>query len=356
MNILFATERRIDAGSIQALANYVRVGRKFGHLLAVYGSPDPRFPDVSFSTDPAAFDHVVFIFESRLSWLSGLQLARLLTIVPRSRRVILDADGMYNPMLTLDGYDRNHATEHDQERWTAACDALAHRIVQPTLWPRQPGVQPLLFYGYDSDACVRRSHVKRVDVMHVAHNWWRWREVSERLLPAIERARDGLGEICFVGMWWDAPPSWAAAIGQEAAFGLDAGRLRELRIRTLPAVPYRDVIATMSTARVNIMTQRPLLRRLGLVTSKYFEIFAADTVPLVMLEPAHAEQVYGPAGRELALHDDIGGKLIDALERPRKYQALVQAVRRHLTAHHSYERRLQDLLTMLDGGQQGTVG
>ena len=354
MNILFVMERRIDAGSIQALANYIQVGKEFGHTIAIYGNSDSQFPEIYFSNDLAAFDYVIFIFESRLNWGSGLQLAHLLTVVPRSRRVVLDADGMYNPVLRLDGYDRNHANEPDRRRWAAAYEAVADRIVQPTLWPRQPQVQSLLFYGYDSQiqATAARDHEKRVDIMHLGHNWWRWREVSERLLPAVERIREGIGEICFVGLWWDASPAWAAASGQEEAFCVDSHRLRELRIHVLPAVPYRDVISTMSTARVNIMTQRPLFRRLGIVTSKYFEIFAADTLPLVMLDPEHAVKIYGPCGRELALHDDIAGKLVDVLEHPKKYQEAVHAVRRHLRTHHSYERRLHELLEMLDGRHQ----
>jgi hypothetical protein len=172
----------------------------------------------------------------------------------------------------------------------------------------------------------------------------------------MERTRESLGEICFVGLWWDAPPAWAAAVGQEDAFRVDPQRLRELGIRVLPAVPYCDVISTMSAARINIMTQRPLFRWLGLVTSKYFEIFSAETLPLVMLEPEHAERIYGPSGRDLALHGDIGSKLIDVLERPKKYQEAVQAVRRHLTTHHSYERRLHELLEMLDGHQPAVRG
>jgi len=116
-------------------------------------------------------------------------------------------------------------------------------------------------------------------------------------------------------------------------------------------VPYHDVISTMSKARINIMTQRPLFRRLGLVTSKYFEIFSADTLPLIMIDPEHAERIYGPSGRDLVLHDDIASKLIDVLEQPKKYQEAVQAVRQHLTAHHSYERRLYELIDMLAGHQ-----
>ncbi|MGH2355921.1 MAG: hypothetical protein ACRDJN_30310, partial [Chloroflexota bacterium] len=74
--------------------------------------------------------------------------------------------------------------------------------------------------------------------------------------------------------------------------------------------------------------------------------------PLVMLEPDHAELVYGPAGRELALHDGltegIGAKLVDVLRRPAHYRAVVEAVRRHLAAHHSYLHRIQELVAALE--------
>jgi len=350
MNVLFAIERRVDAGSIYSLAKYVRAGKKFGHRFAIYGNPDPRFPDFIFSDELRVFDFVVFIFESRLRWMSGLQLAYLLTKVSRSRRVIFDADGMNNQSLVLDDYDRNHTTEGARERWLASYAALADRIFQPTLQPQERSVQPLLFYGYDAPVCNRRGDAKSVDIMHLGHNWWRWRELSERLLPAIERVRGQIDKICFVGLWWDAPPDWAARIGQGDAFRVDPRLLRQLGIRTRPPVPYHDVIQTMSTARINIMTQRPVFRRLGLLTSKYFEIFEADTIPLVMLEPDHAARVYGPAGRELALHDGIADKLIDVLARPERYQAHVDAVRQHLAVHHSYERRVQELVEALDYG------
>src|SRR5262245_43076935 len=103
MNILFVIERRIDAGSIHALAKYVRAGEKFGHKLAIFGTPDQRFPEFIFTTELHVFDFVIFIFESSLNWMSGLQLTYLLTKVSRSRRVIFDADGMYNPTFVFDG-------------------------------------------------------------------------------------------------------------------------------------------------------------------------------------------------------------------------------------------------------------
>src|SRR5215471_15060369 len=88
MNILFAVEQRVDAGSIYALAKYVLAGKKFGHRCAIYGNPDSRFPDFIFSTELRAFDFVVFIFESKLKWISGLQLAYLLTKVWRARAMV----------------------------------------------------------------------------------------------------------------------------------------------------------------------------------------------------------------------------------------------------------------------------
>jgi hypothetical protein len=171
--------------------------------------------------------------------------------------------------------------------------------------------------------------------------------VSTELLPAIEQARAHLGKVCFIGSWWDAVPVGAAELGIQAAFGTDPDWLRRLRIEVKPAVPYTEVARVMSTGRVNVMTQRPLFARLGLLTSKYFEIFAADTVPLVMLEPDQAASVYGPAGRELALHGEVANKLLDVLRRPRKYGEIVDEVRRHLAAHHSYRNRVQELVAAL---------
>ncbi len=72
--------------------------------------------------------------------------------------------------------------------------------------------------------------------------------------------------------------------GPQAAFRSDAERFRRLRIRTEPSVMYTDVIRTMSTARINIFTQRPVLHHLKHLTLKYFEIFYADTIPLLMLD------------------------------------------------------------------------
>src|SRR5262245_27177039 len=107
MKILLAMDRRVDRGSIQAAANYGRAGDDLGHVIALYGHANPAFPDLRFSTDLRAFDYVVFLVESWRHWMSGLRMPRLLGEVPRQRRAILDADGMYNPIICVDDYDRN---------------------------------------------------------------------------------------------------------------------------------------------------------------------------------------------------------------------------------------------------------
>src|SRR5215210_6337387 len=114
MKILFVMQKRVDAGSIQAAANYTRVGDELGHTIAIYGRPDPSFPGVRFSAELSGFDRVVFIYESKLHWMSKLQMTRLLAAVPRRRRAVLDADGMYNQMITVDGYDRNHWSDDER--------------------------------------------------------------------------------------------------------------------------------------------------------------------------------------------------------------------------------------------------
>jgi hypothetical protein len=367
MKILFFLDKWVNRGSIQAVANYVLAGAELGHVVAVYGQRDPAFPGLRFSAKIDAFDYAVLIFESGLDWLSALRLPRLFAGMPRERRVVLDADGMYNPATCIHGYDRNHVDEDARQRWLAHFQALSDRVAQPTFALREPAVDPLPFYGYDAgnarecnaEHADRGRRPKRWDVLHVGHNWWRWREVSQLLLPALEQARPHIGKAAFLGSWWETPPAGARELGLETAFEVDPGRFRRLGIEVCPAVPYTEVITAMSRSRVNIMTQRPLFRSLRLLTSKYFEIFSADTIPLVVLDADHAESVYGPAGRELTLDPEgAAEKIVDALARPRYYRDVVEEVRRHLVEHHSYRRRMEELTTLLGSGVSagGAVG
>ena len=350
MKVLLVMKHRGDAGNTHAVANYMRLAPRFGHSVAIFGTPLWYVPELQFSTDIRSFDRVVYIYESELYRIERMNEAVILAKFPRQHRLIMDTDGMYNPVVVVDGYDFNHASEAERARWIAHLDALGDRIIQTTIAPPlDPRVQAMAFYGYNPalQTPPTASPAKQFDILHVGHNWWRWREVARDLLPAFEEIRAEVGRIGFIGLWWDAPPAEGLAAGPEEAFRSDPERFRRLGIETPRAVLYHDVIHTMSTARINIMTQRPVLRRLKHLTLKYFEIFCADTIPLLMLDADHAEAVYGPAGRELSLPGAVARKLLDALRRPDHYRAVVEDVRRHLVANFSYDRRVEELFAVL---------
>jgi hypothetical protein len=66
-----------------------------------------------------------------------------------------------------------------------------------------------------------------------------------------------------------------------------------------------------------------------------------------MLDTDLAVAVYGPAARELTLPGRVAEKLLDALRRPAYYRDIVEEVRRHLTKHHLYHRRVEELVAAL---------
>lgn len=351
MNILFVMKHRGNAGSTHAVANYMRLAPSFGHSVAIFGAPIWYIPDLQFSMEIEDFDRVVYLFETVRYSVPPMQQTIMLDRFPRAHRLIVDTDGMYQDLVQFDGYDANHASEASRLDWIADMDALGERVVH-TVSGRSTFAKAsaLPFFGYDTalEADPAATPPKQWDILHVGHNWWRWREVERELLPAFARIRDRVGRIGFLGLWWDWPPAEGPAAGPANAFLSDPYAFRRLRIETPQAVNYTDVIKTMSSSRINILTQRPLLRHLKHLTLKYFEIFCADTIPLLMLDGDHAEDVYGPAARELTLPGRAAEKIMDALENEAKYRAIVADVRDHLRAHHDYGTRARELFDLLE--------
>lgn len=360
MKILFVIEPRLNAGNMHAIANYSRIGAELGHTIAFYGPPQPismhglylssALPPPQFSTDVRAFDRIIYLFESKLYRVPRLQEVTLLASIPRHHRYVLDADARFGPFLIWDGYDRSHRDVAEQADWRQFYDALSDRIIKPTLEASDdPRVTTLPFFGFDPALVVppAESPPKLYDILHVGHNWWRWKELKQELLPAFTEIRDQVGEIGFVGLWWDAVPEWTKGLGLDPAIRIEPEAFEKLRIRIEPPVPYTEVIRTMSTGRINIFTQRPYLHHRKHLTLRYFEEFCADTIPLLMIGPDIVEAVYGPAGRELALPGRVAAKILDALRRPEHYRGIVEEVRRYVLANHSYRRRVEELVAAL---------
>ena len=343
-------KHRGNAGNTHAVANYIRVAPGYGHNVAMYGDPQPHLPEIKFSKDVKSFDRAAYLFESEIYRLTRLEEVAMLGAIPRKHRMIFDMDGMYNPVTKIDDYDFNHANEYERARWQEYYDTLSDVVMKPMLAASDdPRVRPMVFYGYDAalETKPEAAPPKKYDIMHLGHNWWRWRDIGGKFLPAIAPVRDRIGEIGFIGLWWDGPPAEGADAGPVAAFESDPALLKKLRVTTEPSVMYTDVVRTMSSAKINIFTQRPVLHHLKHITLKYFEIFYADTIPLLMLDEAIAREVYGPAARELMLRENIGEKVIDALERPGHYRDVVGAVRKYLAANNSYDKRMAELVSAI---------
>ncbi len=134
MNILFVMKHRGNAGNTHAVANYMRVAPKYGHTVAIYGEPqlvcagaaDSR-PMSALSTASSTCSSPSFTASSRCGrWPCSPPS-------PKRHRLIFDMDGMYNPVIELDGYDFNHRSEAERARWIEYFDALADRVAKPTL-------------------------------------------------------------------------------------------------------------------------------------------------------------------------------------------------------------------------------
>jgi hypothetical protein len=348
MRLMFVYYAFETQGSGLVIQGYTEAARALGHEVAVYGTPNPRIP-LNYSLDIASADAVIFIFEwtTYLENRDNLDFVRLVSKVPRRRRVILDGDGNYNDVITVDG-DYNHRDAAASHWWTEVCDSLSDKVCQPTLAPRRPNVRPFLFYAYSPGWDVAFDGTrKEYDMIYVGHSKFRWHPM-QRVLEAVEPVREQLGRIALVGEGWGGLPWWAVPLGMEESYRIDSAYLTKLAIEVMPPVPFSEVIAWMSKAVFSPVLLRPTFRYMRLVTPRLFETPAAATIPLFALDKTHVQEIYGDAGLELALTDDGAGKILDIVQRPKHYTNVVKAIRHHLGAKHSHRARLRELIEIVE--------
>ena len=141
MRIMFVYWAFEDQGSGLLIQGYTKAAQQLGHEVVVYGKQNPKIP-LNYSRDVNSADAVVFIFEWTTDLLQGdhLDLVRLVTRIPRKRRVILDGDGNYNDLIQVGG-DYNHPDISARNRWMAVCDSLSDKICQPTMHPMRDDVR-----------------------------------------------------------------------------------------------------------------------------------------------------------------------------------------------------------------------
>jgi hypothetical protein len=181
--------------------------------------------------------------------------------------------------------------------------------------------------------------------MYVGNNWQRWEQVR-RFLERSAPTRGEVGKTCLVGWDWGARPEWAVKQGI-AGIDTDPALLAELGVEVKHAVRFDEVKGLLGQARFAPVFHRPLFRHLGYVTIRTFETFEADALPVLMLPHDLVSGIYGPAALALVPGDDVAAHLTDALRRPEPYWQAVLETRAHLARHHSFARRLEEIVELV---------
>jgi len=349
MRLMFVCWPFEDQGSGLVIQGYTAAAKMLGHEVAVYGRGNPKIP-LNYSLDIESADAVIFIFEwtTDLWEADHLDLVRLVGQVPRNRRVIIDGDGNYNDPIQADG-DYNHRELKLSRQWIDICDSLSDNICQSTLHPLRDNVLPFLFYAYNRAWEVPLDFSKKeYGMIYLGNSKFRWGPMC-RVLRALEPIREHVGPIGLVGHGWDALPSWAIPMQMEQAYYSDAEYLKKLGAKTAPPVPFEQVITWMSKAIFNPILSRPTFSRLRLVTPRFFETPAANTIPLFSLDEAYVEEIYGKAALELVLPErNPQEKILDMVRRPKHYASVVQTIRQHLAEKHSHVARLRELIQIVE--------
>lgn len=363
MKLLLVSEIDRHARAVSTITKYIQQGKKLGHEIALFGEQRSESPVVDCSLDVKKFDFVIFVVYQPQDFPDLPYLAYLLDGTPKERRIIIDCGGRYNETVRVE-HDFNHLEKldgHQGWEWIEAFQAVSDKILQPTLNPLRDDVRPFLFHGYDpaavsysydwsGEAAKERSNKKDTkkpyDIIYVGNNWQRWTQMR-RFLESIEPIRAKLGSICLVGWDWDKRPDWAVQLGIRGA-DVDPDLIKRLGVETRWAIPFDEVVDFVGQARFSPIFHRPLFNHLGFVTNRTFETFCADAIPLLMMPEDQIEAIYGTDAGPLTLDDNVAGCLEDMMYRPEVYWDSVVKTRAHLTEHHSYQRRLEELLEILE--------
>jgi hypothetical protein len=364
MKLLFVSRLERWARAVSAITRYVAVARRLGHEAAMFGEPHADFSSIPYSTDVKAFDFAIFVIYEALDFPDLPYLAYLLDGMPKERRVIIDCSGVYNKTISIE-HDSNHFEQlngHQGWEWVESFSAVANKILQPTVRPLRQDVIPFLFFGFDSSAVARHYSSphdaaaawsakngagKPYGIAYVGHNWQRWNQLR-LFFETVQPVKDQLNTMQLRGWGWDCRPDWAVQ-HEFAGVDVDPTLLRGLGVEIGETLPFSEVIEFQGRAKFCPIIHRPLYNELGLVTNRTFETFCSDTIPILLLPPSTVLEIHGPDALSLTPGSEgLVARLHDMIDRPAVYWDAVLKTRSHLAAQHSYERRLEQLLAILE--------
>lgn len=342
MKIAFAGHFQATSGSAHMIQNYYLAGRRSGIDVVVsdFGPVDAtvshHLPVISGAADA---DLLVLIFEGT-PYVDAAKLAEIERQVPRRRRLVVDADGKYNPPRQFGG-DTNHRDPSWHEQWRATFDALSDRVLQPTLDDiGVPNVRRFLYFGYPGPP-PNATVPKKFDVLYVGNNWYRWHDVK----ALITSVRATCGEHVTIGLMGGG---WTGdyLFGVKEAGRAEPGFLADNAVEVLSAPPFGEFVSALGSGRVSPIFSRPILHHMKFATPRMFESFAAETLPMFAPYLAYTRALFGDLLTPFLVTDEYGLVVNSMLGDPRRYEEAVREVRAELHAHHSYSRRLDQLLEL----------
>jgi hypothetical protein len=347
LRILFIGCFRFNCGSSHALLGYARAAARRGYDLRVssLGLVDESVREkVAVAGQSWTPDVAVMVFESE-QFLNAAGLGWIERKIPRAHRLIIDPDAKYSERVSI-GADANHVTANSREFWRALYERLSDTILQPSLGPMMNGARRFLYFGVDlyrsPPPRAEREGEKTFDLIYVGNNWYRWHDV-QWLACRLSKIRERLARIALFGSYWSGEPMPGFA---EHTYS-DPRFLLAHEIESYPSVAFDEVERQMGRGKFHPVFVRPVLNLLRMVTPRMFETFAADTVPLLPPYFKHACDLYGVEAAKLSLTEDPADSIMRMMQDYREYASISLAIRERLAHEHSYDRRLEELLSFV---------
>jgi hypothetical protein len=342
IRLLVIGDFRWHSGSSHVIKEYVRHGPSVGMEIAVsrdFGSHDavitrhlPYTDEIGWAT------HALVVFEGN-PFLSASDIERIDQVLPRARRVVIDADGHWGRQVVVDEDDNTWPC--GSKGWHEQISQVADIVLQPSFGQQAPGAISFPYFGLPPRRRPRPTKLRRaqLDVQYIGNNWFR----STALLEVMSAARQALGPHARLGVrgrYWDG----TARPGFESATSVDVELLRQLRVDSGLPVPFGRVITRMSDSLLTPVLVRPVLASLKFLIPRMLETLAADTLPIYRSDESYIGDIYNDNGA-LCLGDNPE----DAIARVRRERAHLSQVSRDIYDRLSQKLAYPIVLTKLHG-------
>jgi len=338
--IAFVGHYKYNCGASNALLGYLKAGKqiscdirvsKFSHIDKAI---QKNIPTAEKNWQPDLF---IISYES-YSFLTKQNLDLICKTIPRKKRIIIDSDAKYSPLLSKNG-DSNHLDNKSFKYWQSLYDSLSDIVLQPIIKSEKNSkIKSFLYFGMDKHLNKIPKIKKEFELLYVGNNWHRWSDMKS-LIMGLKNYRSVVKNIAIIGKWWDKE----TASGFESVTKSNSQFLEKNNIKLFKSAPYGQVELSMSRGLLNPILIRPILNSLKLITPRMFETFVANTVPLIPSYFTHATKLYGSEISKFIISKNSGNDIEKIIKNYKKYNLIAAKIREELFSKHSYEVRIKEL-------------